>query len=94
MTMMMHYFPRLPTRLSPRLACTIFRPLVGRRILSWVDFDLHPANVSAAEALGIAVILFVDACCLLPVARIQKEPVLLAEESPSWSISIDNKICF
>ena len=89
---MIHCFPRLPARLSPRLACTIFRQPIGRRILLWVDIDLdlHPANDSAAAVLDGAVTLFVAACCPLPVAMvIQKEPFLLAKESPSWSMVVN-----
>lgn len=72
-TMLMHHVPRLATRPSPSLACTLFRRPIGRRILSWgrrvdvdadVDFDsLHPAaSVSAAASVAVAVALFVAAC--------------------------------
>ncbi len=92
------YFPKLAARLSPRLACTIFRQPIGRRTLSWAD--LRSANVSAPAVLDVFVALFVAACCLLlPVSMIQKDMVLLAkEESPSsWSILLAvtaKDVCF
>jgi hypothetical protein len=50
----------------------------------------YPANVSAAVVLDVAVILFVDACCLLPVARIQKSRFILPR-SRHHGQSIDNR---